>query len=395
MREAWTAVGFLWFAFALNYLDRQMIFSMFPLLRRELALTDAELGLVGTVFLWVYSLSMPLAGRVADRMPAHRLVLASLTLWSLATFGTGLSRNLGELLVWRAALGVSEALYYPAAVGLLAHVHSNATRSKALAAHQSAQYLGAVAGGWYGGWAAEYLGLRAGFGWAALVGLVLAGLLGRWLPRPRRQAPAALNGRPLWRNLGHPGYLALALAFFVLCVMLWMFYAWLPTLLYERFQLSMTDTGLIASGYLQVGAVAGVLLGGVWGDRAARDNPQARLILAAAGLLGAAPCAFWSLSETALGGAKLLVLGFGAASGVMVANVFSAIYDLVPAQSYSLAVGLINMLGGISGGAAVLLAGHAKADWGIDTLMRSAAVAAVVAGSLLAWVYRSYCRRSV
>jgi MFS family permease len=380
-------VAVLWFAFALNYLDRQMIFSMFPLLRRDLGLTDTQLGLVGTVFLWVYSLSMPLAGRLADRFRADRLIVVSILLWSLATLGTGFSRSIGELLAWRAAMGISEALYIPAAVGLIAHLHTNATRSKALAFHQSAQYLGTVAGGWYGGWAADNLGLQTGFLAVAVIGFGYAVLV-RWV-LPRRDA--AMGKSVVADSAGRAGiitppYVALAAAFLVLCIMLWMFYAWLPTLLYERFGLSMTESGLMAAGYLQVSAAAGVLTGGVAGDWCARNNPAARLMLAAGGLIATAPFAFLSLSQPALGATKFAVAGFGVASGIMVANVFSAIYDLAPKQHYSFAVGLINMLGGISGGAAILLAGYSKAAFGIDFLMRSAAWCAAVAGLTLAWI---------
>lgn len=86
-------VGFLWVAFALNYLDRQMVYSMFPALRADLGIDAARLGLIGSVFLWVYTLSMPLAGRLADKWRPQWMILASLVLWSVATLGSGLSRS--------------------------------------------------------------------------------------------------------------------------------------------------------------------------------------------------------------------------------------------------------------------------------------------------------------
>lgn len=385
MTPRWTAVALLWFAFVLNYLDRQMIFSMFPLLRRDLGFSDAQLGMVGTVFLWVYSLSMPLAGRLADRFRPDRLIVASIVLWSLATLGTGFSRSIVDLLVWRAAMGISEALYIPAAVGLIAHLHTNDTRSKAIATHQSAQYCGIIAGGWYGGWAADHIGMRDGFAVVALIGFVYAGVAWWLLPQGRvtgshSRAPSLTGG-----ILTTP-YAALATAFIVLCIMLWMFYAWLPSLLYERFQLSMTASGLTAAAYLQVSAAASVLTGGFLGDWLARRNPFARLIAAAGGLFAAAPFAFLSLSQLELAATKAAVAGFGIATGIMVANVFSSIYDLVEQKHYSFAVGVMNMLGGIAGGAAVLLAGHWKAALGIDVLMRSAAWLAAAAAFWLAWV---------
>src|ERR1700752_2115536 len=82
-RLAWVVVGYLWVAYFLNYLDRQLVFSMFPALKRELHFTDAQLGLVGTVFLWVYGICIGISGRVADIVSRERIIVVSLVLWSL------------------------------------------------------------------------------------------------------------------------------------------------------------------------------------------------------------------------------------------------------------------------------------------------------------------------
>ena len=64
--DAWTAVGLLWFAFMVNYVDRQIVFSIFPVLKKELHFSETQLGLIGLVFLWTYSACMPIMGRLAD-----------------------------------------------------------------------------------------------------------------------------------------------------------------------------------------------------------------------------------------------------------------------------------------------------------------------------------------
>ncbi|MGH9657647.1 MAG: MFS transporter, partial [Bryobacteraceae bacterium] len=138
----WAVVGFLWIAYFINYVDRQLIFSQFPALERDLGFTAAQLGWIGTVFLWVYSLTSPVAGRLADRFRPEWLVPLSLVLWSLATLGTGMSRSAPELLVWRGLIGVTEGLYFPAALALIGAVHSGATRSRAIAIHGTAQFAG-------------------------------------------------------------------------------------------------------------------------------------------------------------------------------------------------------------------------------------------------------------
>src|ERR1017187_5449720 len=141
-----------------------MAYSIFPALKADLRFTDAQLGLIGSVFAWVYSICMPIAGRLSDILRRDRMIVASMVLWSAAILGCSFSQSVLQFLIWRAVMGVTEALYYPAAVGILAEAHSGGTRSKALGMHQSAQLAGIVAGGWYGGWMADHVSWRIGFG---------------------------------------------------------------------------------------------------------------------------------------------------------------------------------------------------------------------------------------
>ena len=107
----WILVGLLWFVFLLNYLDREVVFSLFPLLQQNLKLTDLELGLLSTAFLWVYAIASPLTGFLADRFGRKKVIVASLMVWSLMTWATGKARNFRELLAVRGLMGVSEAAY--------------------------------------------------------------------------------------------------------------------------------------------------------------------------------------------------------------------------------------------------------------------------------------------
>src|SRR6266540_3628942 len=127
-RYAWTIVGFLWLALLLNYMDRQLVFSMFPVLKSEIGFSGAQLGLIGSVFIWTYCLCQGPAGWLADVLPKGRMIIASLTLWSAATLGTGLSHSIFGILCWRAVMGITESLYMPAALALIAGMHPVATR---------------------------------------------------------------------------------------------------------------------------------------------------------------------------------------------------------------------------------------------------------------------------
>jgi len=141
-------VAVLWIAFALNYLDRQMVYSIFPVLKTDVGFTNVQLGLIGTVFSWFYTMAMPIAGRLSDVFRRDRMIVASIVLWSAATLGSSLSGSVFAFLVWRAVMGISESLYYPAAMGTLGVAYPEGVRSKVLGIHQSAQFAGLVAGGW-------------------------------------------------------------------------------------------------------------------------------------------------------------------------------------------------------------------------------------------------------
>src|SRR6185437_1122957 len=103
----WHVVVFLSVAFMLCYLDRQVAFSIFPVLKKELGFSDTQLGMVGSLFVWSYAISMPIAGRIADLVRRDRLVIASLVLWSIGILGTALSKSPISFLVWRVVMGLT------------------------------------------------------------------------------------------------------------------------------------------------------------------------------------------------------------------------------------------------------------------------------------------------
>ena len=173
-RQALLLVAFMWFAYFLNYCDRQAVFSMFPVLKSDLGFTDNQLGLVGASFLWVYGVGSFFAGQIGDKFSKRRLIVWSLALWSLVTIATGFATSPNELLTLRALMGISEALFMPAAIALTANAFPPATRSRAIAALTTAQILGNVGGGWFGGWMAQQGQWRTAFFVLGAVGLVFA-----------------------------------------------------------------------------------------------------------------------------------------------------------------------------------------------------------------------------
>ena len=351
MTRAWALVGLLWIAFCLNYIDRQVAFSIFPALRRELGFSAAELGWVGTVFIWSYSLALPFAGKLADRTDKRRMIAASLLLWSLAIWGSASAASVGSFLAWRAVMGLTEALYFPAAAGFIASIHTGPTRSRALGLHQSAQLFGGALGGWYGGWSADGPGWRYGFTTLALLGILYAFVLGFVLPKTDRTDRDAAPTGTLWS----PAFCWMVAAFFGYCGVLWMLYAWLPSHLGERFGLSMTEAGWRGTVFLQGSSFAGILIGGFYGDRTGR-----RLELAALGMLLSPVFGYFVFAAPTMAGSVAATVGFGLGAGLIMSNLFAAAFALVGPGRHGWAAGLLNMAGGISGGLGMLLAGYSK-----------------------------------
>ena len=164
-RKAWLVVALLWPVALLNYLDRQMLASMKFSVMRDLPDIglEAQWGTVLALFKWVYAAASPVGGLLADRYSRRHAIAASLLVWSLVTWATGRAATYEQLLATRALMGLSEALYIPAALALIADVHAEATRSRAVGLHQMGIYLGAILGG-FGGYAAESPAL--GWRWA-------------------------------------------------------------------------------------------------------------------------------------------------------------------------------------------------------------------------------------
>src|SRR5690349_17315175 len=90
-RYRWVVVGLFWCVYFLNQADRQVVFSVFPLLKGEFGISNAELGLLGSCFQWVYGILVPVAGACGDVLSRRNLIAFALLVWGAATFGSGLA----------------------------------------------------------------------------------------------------------------------------------------------------------------------------------------------------------------------------------------------------------------------------------------------------------------
>ncbi|MCI0620838.1 MAG: MFS transporter [Acidobacteria bacterium] len=377
--SAWMLLAVSWLTFLLAYVGRQCIFSIFPVLQSQLGFSNAQLGLTGSIFLWVYSLGSPLGGVVGDRFHFARVAQWSVVVWSLVTVVTGFATSPEWVLASRALLGATQCIFVPAALAAIASVHPGTTRSKAVAIWGTAQLAGIVVGGWYGGFVAEQLDWRWVFwlvgGIGVVYGLGLRRVISRLLPaqkaEERRLAGndhSSVSANPL--NLfGIATFALCSISFFILCAMLWVIYAWLPTFFVEKFALSLSQAGLSATLSVQVTTALGLLMGGFAADRMIVQTKAARIWLLIVGMVGAAPCLHFLATASSPGTTRLAAACFGLFSGLYVSNAMASVLDVVQARRHASAVGVMNMVGGVSGGLAAYLIGQLKTQYGIERMM--------------------------
>lgn len=386
-RQAALLVAFMWFAYFLNYCDRQAAFSMFPSLKVSLVMSDKQLGFVGAAFLWVYAFGCPIAGQLGDRFSKRVLVALSLATWSLVTIITGFSVGAVMLLTLRAMMGISESLYMPTAIALTANAHPPELHSRAVATLTTAQIAGTVAGSWFGGWMADRGQWRGAFFVLGAVGVLYAVPYFLFLrtvnERTDSGAAKPISGLAIASLIRVPTFLLLCVVFPVFLFGLWLLYGWLPTFLHDKFSLNQSDAAFNATIFLQGATLIGLLGGGVLADVLFRRTKAARFWLMLASLLLCAPCLHALGSSDTLGATRIAAAAFGLFSGLLMGNIFPAAFDVAPADTRASAVGALNFCGAMMSGFATLFGGLWKKSLGIDRLLTLTAVAYIVAGLAL------------
>jgi predicted MFS family arabinose efflux permease len=274
----WIVVALLWVVAFLNYLDRILLTSMRDPLVAEFSLTDAQYGLLTSVFLWSYGVLSPFGGFLADKYSRRKMIIFSAFVWSVITLWTGFASSYGEMLVARTLMGISEAAYIPSALALITDYHRSRTRSLATGLHMSGLYAGLALGG-IGGYIAEWWGWRFGFQFFGVFGIlysmVLLFLLKDSGDAPEKNSSDSLSTSKVEVKIfesikmlfGIKSFNIILLFFTATGMVNWLVYAWLPTFLKEHFHLNLGEAGMSATGYIQVSAFIGVIAGGILADR--------------------------------------------------------------------------------------------------------------------------------
>jgi MFS family permease len=397
----WVLVALLWVVCFLNYADRQAIFSIFPLLKSEMGLSPVQLGFVASAFMWMYAVAGPLAGWIADKVSPKRVVLMALAFWSAVTAATAFCHSYTPLLVVRSLGGLGEAFYFPAAMALIGAVHTAATRSRAMAVHQSSVYAGTIGGGAISAVIAEQYGWRIGFLLFGVAGVTFAIVLA-FLLRPAPIFGQRERGNPLTdfadgvrAVLGSPRVVVMIATFMGANFVAVVFLTWLPTFLLEKFHMSLGSAGINSTVYLQIASVIGVLLGGVLADRFAIRRLGGRQAVQALGLLGGVPFLFLIGSSLELTGLIGGMIGFGFFKGIYDANIWASLYDVIPVEKRGIAAGVMNSLGWVGGGFAPIVIGASTERFGLGTCLSATSLIYLGLSAMLFLLARSMSRASI
>jgi len=203
----WYALGLLALINLLNYIDRNVIYALFEPIKRDLALTDSQLGWLGSAYILVFSVAALPFGVLSDLRSRRAVIAGGVTVWSAFTFFSGLVQSFGQLFTCRAAVGVGEAAYGPAASSLVADYFPGPRRAVAMGILASGVALGGVLGLLLGGHLESIYGWRVAFMTVGVPGFVCAVLVAR-LHDPSR-VPTVLTVRSFLRDfhLGVTGLL--------------------------------------------------------------------------------------------------------------------------------------------------------------------------------------------
>lgn len=387
---AWLLVALLWVTALLNYLDRQVIFSILPLLKTELNIPEQQLGFLGGAFLWVYGLASPISGYIADRFGRIRVIIISLLVWSIVTWLTGHAQNMTQLIIIRALMGISEAFYIPAALALITEYHSKGRLSLATGIHTSGIYAGIILGGAGGGWIGQTYGWRSAFITFGVIGIVYTVIIYFVLRSKPSQSEISAKQPNILSSFRElliiPGYKTMIFGFIAFSLANWAIYTWLPYYLTERFNMKLSAAGFSATFYIQAASIAGILVGGYIADKWSQTSSRGRILTQCIGIAIAAPCLFiagyTSISIILI--VALIVFGIG--RGFYDCNTMPALSQIAPPHLRSTGYGIFNMAGTLSGGFIAVIAGYLKQVIGLGGVFQLAAIMLFAAYILL---YRS------
>lgn len=371
----WVVVGLLWVVALLNYMDRQMLSTMQVSMGETIhpILDPVNFGRLMAIFLWIYGFMSPISGAIADKLNRKWLIVGSLGVWSAVTLLMGYCSTFDQIYWLRALMGVSEALYIPAALSLIADYFTGRGRSLAVGIHMTGLYMGQALGG-FGATVAHAYSWQQTFHVFGIIGIAYAVVLilalrdVRRTPAEQKEANTPL-GVTLKSMLQGFGMVFSMIAFWVILFFFassslpgWATKNWLPTLFANSLGISPAEAGPLATITIAASSFVGVMIGGPLSDRWVRRNVRGRIYTSAIGMAMMVP----ALVLIGLGHNIYAAIGaglfFGLGYGMFDANNMPILCQFVPSRLRASAYGVMNMVGVFAGAATTSVLGSWAKD---------------------------------
>lgn len=388
----WIVVGLLWVVALLNYMDRQMLSTMREAMQIDISELESAVnfGRLMAIFLWIYGCISPFAGAVADRISRKWLIVASLGVWSTVTLLMGHCSTFNQIYWLRAIMGISEALYIPAALSLIADYFTGSARSLAIGIHMTGLYIGQAVGG-FGARLAEAYSWQQTFHWFGIIGVAYAVVLIFALhDKVRTQVEdnsekISVGKESIFKSfaLVFSNVAFWIILFFFASVSLpgWATKNWLPTLFADSLGIPMAQAGPISTITIAASSFIGVLVGGSMSDKWVKRNLRGRIYTSSIGMALMIPALIFIGVGHGMAAAVCAGLCFGIGYGMVDTNNMPILCQFVPAKNRATAYGLMNMTGVFMGAVITKLLGK-WADQG-NLGLGFALMAAVITVALL------------
>lgn len=378
MKSKWTLVAFLCALFVIYTVDRALLGLLAQPIQSELGISNVRYGVITAAIFWTYAACVPFSGLAGDRFNRAKLIGWAAIGWSLMTVFAGFAGGFWTLLALAAAcICVPQTFFGPSASALIAE-HHRETRTMALSFYQAAYYTGwfvsgaAVAGvlKLFGVWKGENY-WRGAFFFFGAVGLVLGALFLFWSRKATKavQESTKADKLPFVKSLaaffGCPTALLVGTCYVAQVFVGFGYSVWGPKFIAQKFNLTSAAAGTGVMFWHFAASFAAILVAGAVTDRFVKRWPRFRLMLSASAIAVAMPALVVFGTATALPAVWTAAAVLGAMLGVIGANQFTALFDVVPSNCRSGAVGFLNVLAGVVGSFAPIALGALSERRGI------------------------------
>ena len=280
----------------LNYIDRNVLYAVQPLIQKEFHIDDAKIGFLTSAFFIFYMIAAPLIGPLADRYSRKWIMAAGAFVWSAATLLSAVTHNYDELLLRHIIVGIGEATFVAISPAFLADLFPERIRGRVMGFFYLATPVGSALGFIVGGYLGHHYGWRTPFMICGVPGFLLGlGVLA--LKEPQRGASDTLpdvdEGASFWRRLrgllDNKAYLTITFGAAMMTFAIGGLQVWMPTFLMRMRHLRLDEANTIFGGMTVVSGIGATLLGGWLGDRLLHRTPAAYQLVSAIGMALAIP----------------------------------------------------------------------------------------------------------